>query len=67
MSARLAHIDWATLLIAVAVMVGVLLTPYDLLRIVQRRWQQRQQERIARGEDVIPKRLPYDDDDEDQY
>lgn len=67
MSARLAHIDWATLLIAVAVMVGVLLTPYDLLRIVQRRWQQRQQERIARGEDVTPKRLPYDDDDEDQY
>lgn len=62
---RLREVDWPTLLIAAAVIAGVLLTPYDLLRIIQRRWEQRQAERIARGEDVTPKRLPYDDDEED--
>ena len=65
MLARLGQIDWATMLIAAAVIVGVLLAPYDLLRIVQRRWAQQRQERIARGEDVTPRRLPYDDDEED--
>lgn len=65
MIARLDQIDWTTLLIAIMVIIGVLLTPYDLLRIVQRRWEQQRQERIARGEDVTPRRVPYDDDEED--
>lgn len=66
MIARLAQVDWPALLIAAAVIIGVLLTPYDLLRVVQRRWEQRQHERRARGEDVTPKRVPYDDDQEDE-
>lgn len=65
MTGGLEQIDWTTLLIAVAVIVGVLLTPYDLLRVVQRRWEQQRQQRIARGEDVTPRRVPYDDDEED--
>ena len=65
MIAQLDQIDWTTLLIAIGVIVGVLLTPYDLLRAVQRRWEQQRQERIARGEDVTPRRVPYDDDEED--
>lgn len=65
MIAQLGQIDWTTLLLAIAVIVGVLLTPYDLLRVVQRRWEQQRQERIARGEDVTPRRVPYDDDEED--
>jgi hypothetical protein len=63
---RLAQVDWLTVLLAAAVIIGVLLTPYDLLRVVQRRWEQRRQQRIARGEDVTPRRVPYDDDEEDE-
>lgn len=62
---RLQEVDWVTLVIAATIMIGVLLTPFDLLLVIQRRWEERQRERIARGEDVTPKRLPYDDDEED--
>lgn len=62
---RLQEVDWVTLVIAAAIVIGVLLTPFDLLLVIQRRWEERQRERIARGEDVTPKRLPYDDDEED--
>ena len=51
------------LLAVVAVLVGILLAPYDLLMLVQRRWEQRRRERVARGEDVTPKKLPWDVDE----
>jgi hypothetical protein len=62
---RLAQVDWMTLLIAAAIVIAVLLGPYDLLLLLQRRWEQQRQERIARGEDVTPKRIEYDDEDDD--
>lgn len=63
---RLAQVDWVTLLIALAVVVAVLLGPYDLLMLLQRRWERQRQERIERGEDVTPRRIQ-DDDDEDDW
>ena len=63
---RLAQVDWVTLLLALAIVIAVLLGPYDLLMLLQRRWERQRQERIARGEDVTPKRIQ-DDDDEDDY
>jgi hypothetical protein len=65
MSERLAQVDWTTLLIALGIVVAVLLGPYDLLMLLQRRWERQRQERIARGEDVTPKRIPFDDEDDD--
>lgn len=65
MMERLADVDWTTLGIALAIVVSVLLAPYELLMLIQRRWEQRQRERIARGEDVTPRRVPDDDDDDD--
>ena len=58
-----AELDWRILLGIIAVLVGVLMAPYDLLMLVQRRWEQRRRERIARGEDVTPKKLPWEMDD----
>ena len=54
--------DWQTLLIIGIIIVGVLLGPYELLLVIQRIWEQRRRDRIARGEDVTPKKLPWDDD-----
>ena len=53
---------WQTLLIIGIIIVGVLLGPYELLLVIQRIWEQRRRDRIARGEDVTPKKLPWDDD-----
>ncbi len=55
--------DWQTLLIIGIILVGVLLGPYELLLVVQKMWEQRRRDRIARGEDVTPKKLPWDVDD----
>ena len=55
--------NWLTVLILITVIAGVLLGPYDLLLILQRLWEQRRRDRIARGEDVRPKKLPWDEDD----
>ena len=57
------EIDWPTLLAIGAIIVGVLLAPYELLLVVHRIWEQRRRERIARGEDVTPKKLPWDVDE----
>ncbi len=54
--------DWRTLLIILAVLVSVFLAPYELMLVIHRIWKQRQQRRIARGEDVTPKKLPWDID-----
>ncbi len=62
---RLANLDWPTLLVWFAIVVSVLLAPYELLMVLQRRWEHRQRERIARGEDVTPKRIRDDDDEDD--
>lgn len=62
---RVQQLDWLTLLIATALIFAVLRAPFDLLNIVQRRWEERQRQRIARGEDVTPKRIHYNDEDED--
>jgi hypothetical protein len=43
------EIHWPILLILLAVIAGVLLSPYDLLLILQRIWEQRRRDRIARG------------------
>ncbi len=48
-------------MLAVAVITGILLGPYDVLLILQRRWTQRQRDRMERGEDVRPKKLPADE------
>ena len=56
-------INWPALLIVVAILLGILLAPYDLLLLVQRIWEQRRRERIARGEDVRPQKLPWDIDE----
>ncbi|MDP9316701.1 MAG: hypothetical protein M3R24_38575 [Chloroflexota bacterium] len=63
--ARLWEVDWTTLLIAAAIIVSVLLTPYELLQLVQRRWERQQRARIARGEDVLPRPVPDDEDEQD--
>ena len=55
--------DWQTIVIIIVVIIGVLLGPYELLLVLQRVWEQRRRERIARGEDVRPKKLPWDEDD----
>ena len=55
--------NWLTVLILITVIAGVLLGPYDLLLILQRLWEQRRRDRIARGEDVRPKKLPWDEED----
>jgi hypothetical protein len=54
------NVDWRTLLLVVAVLIGVLLAPYELLFLVHRLWARRRRERIARGEDVTPKKQPWD-------
>ena len=56
------EIDWQTILIASAIILGILLGPYEMLLVIQRIWEQRRRDRIARGEDVTPKRLPWDED-----
>ncbi len=55
------NVDWETVLLAITVIAGILLGPYDVLLILQRRWMQRQRDRIERGEDVRPKKLPADE------
>ena len=55
-------VDWQTVFILVCVMLGVLLAPYQILLVLQRIWEQRRRDRIARGEDVTPKKLPWDVD-----
>lgn len=54
-------IDWQTLLIAGAFIAGIMLGPFDVLRMLERRWKQRQRDRIARGEDVHPKQRSHDE------
>ena len=54
--------DWQTLLTIGIILVGVLLGPYELLLVVQKMWEQRRRDRIARGEDVTPKKFPWDED-----
>ena len=55
--------NWQTVLIFIAIIVGVLVGPYEMLLVLQRIWEQRRRERIARGEDVRPKKLPWDEED----
>ncbi len=55
-------VDWKTIFILVCFMLGVLLAPYEMLLVLQRIWEQRRRDRIARGEDVTPKKLPWDVD-----
>ncbi len=55
-------VDWQTVFILMCVMLGVLLAPYQILLVLQRIWEQRRRDRIARGEDVTPKKLPWDVD-----
>ena len=55
-------LDWKTIVILICVMLGVLLAPYEMLLVLQRIWEQRRRDRIARGEDVTPKKLPWDVD-----
>ncbi|HSH79374.1 MAG TPA: hypothetical protein VLA19_12700 [Herpetosiphonaceae bacterium] len=55
--------DVETFLLLLAVIVGVLVAPYELLWVLQRIWEQRRRDRIARGEDVRPKKLPWNDED----
>ena len=54
------EIDWQTILIAATIILGILLGPYEMLLVIQRIWEQRRRDRIARGEDVTPKKLPWD-------
>ena len=55
--------NWQTILIYIAIIVGVLVGPYEMLLVLQRIWEQRRRTRIARGEDVRPKKLPWDEED----
>ncbi len=57
------EIDWQTILIAAAIILGILLGPYEMLLVIQRIWEQRRRDRIARGEDVTPKKLPWDEEE----
>ena len=52
--------DWTALLIGIAILVGVFLAPYELMLVIHRIWEGRRRERIARGEDVTPRKLPWD-------
>ena len=54
--------NWPTLIMYIAILVGVFLAPYELLLVVHRIWERRRRERIARGEDVTPRKLPWDVD-----
>ncbi len=56
-------INWPLLILIAAFIVGVLLAPFDMLIVMQRIWEQRRRDRIARGEDVRPKKLPWDEED----
>ena len=56
-------VDWPTILLIAGFIVGVIVAPYNLLLVLQRIWEQRRRDRIARGEDVRPKKLPWDEDD----
>ena len=56
-------VDWQTLFLIAIVIFGVLTGPYQLLLVIQKLWEQRRRDRIARGEDVTPKKLPWDEDD----
>ncbi len=56
---ELRQADWTTLVVAASVVIGVLLTPYELLLVVQRRWEQQRREGPVRGEG-----LPAAQDDE---
>jgi hypothetical protein len=55
--------DIEKILLLFAVIVGVLMAPYELLWVLQRIWEQRRRDRIARGEDVRPKKLPWNDEE----
>lgn len=55
--------NWQTVVLLIVVIIGVLLGPYELLMVIGRMWEQRRRDRIARGEDVRPKKLPWDEDD----
>ncbi len=55
--------DVEEILLLFAVIAGVLIAPYELLWVLQRIWEQRRRDRIARGEDVRPKKLPWNDED----
>ena len=56
-------VDWQTLALYGIALLGILLGPYEMLLLIQRLWERRRAERIARGEDVRPKKLPWDIDD----
>ncbi len=55
--------DLEKILLLFVVIVGVLVAPYELLFVLQRIWEQRRRDRIARGEDVRPKKLPWNDEE----
>ncbi len=55
--------NWQTIVLLIVVIIGVLLGPYELLMVIGRMWGQRRRDRIARGEDVRPKKLPWDEED----
>ncbi len=55
--------NWQTIVLLIVVIIGVLLGPYQLLMVIGRMWEQRRRDRIARGEDVRPKKLPWDEED----
>ena len=63
--ARLREVDWTTVLVAAAIIVSVLLTPFELWQLVQRRWERQQRERMARGEHVQPRPVPDDEVEDD--
>jgi hypothetical protein len=54
--------DWERLFVIFVVLIGILTGPYQLLLVVQKLWEQRRRDRIARGEDVTPKKIPWDID-----
>ena len=56
-------IDWQTLLLYSIALLGIVLGPYEMLMLLQRLWEKRRAERIARGEDVRPQKLPWDYED----
>ncbi len=55
--------NWQTVFVLILIIVGVLFGPYEVLLVLQRMWEQRRRDRIARGEDVRPKKLPWDEED----
>ncbi len=56
-------VDPVVIFVILVIIVGVLLGPFDMLLVIQRIWEQRRRDRIARGEDVTPKKLPWDRDE----